>query len=278
MKKMSLYQTALKNRAIVRVSGSQAEAFLQNLLTQNVNASDTQNCQMAALLTPQGKLAYDFLIFTEDDCFLLDCAAAIAEDLVKRLNLYKLRADVDIRLSDMCSFAIWQEDGYPCPSALGFVTDPRHEGLGLRGVFEATPNLSLPEGKFEDWRHNRIRLGVAEGADEMPPASVFPLEFGLAEMAGVDFKKGCFIGQEVSSRTHRKGQLRKKLWPILFADEAPERGAAITDGQRQCGEIVSCSRTHALALIREDAALENLRCEGKLFTRLAGVFGEGDAT
>ena len=277
MKKMSLYQTTLKNRAIVRVSGSQREAFLQNLLTQNVNARDTQNCQMAALLTPQGKLAYDFLVFTEDDSFLLDCDAAIAEDLAKKLNMYKLRADVDISLSDMRSVAIWQEDGYPCPSALGFVTDPRHEGLGLRGVFDTAPTLSLPEGEFEDWRHNRIRLGVAEGADEMPPASIFPLEFGLAEMAGVDFKKGCFIGQEVTSRTHRKGQLRKKLWPISFADKAPERGAAITDGQRQCGEIMSCSKTHALALIREDAALENLLCDGKSFTRLPGVYGEGEA-
>ncbi len=276
MEKMSLYQTVLKNRAIVRIGGSEREAFLQNLLTQNINASQTQNCQMAALLTPQGKLAYDFLIFTEDDSFLLDCDGVIADELVKKLNLYRLRADVDIQRTDMCSVAIWQENGYPCPSALGFVTDPRHEGLGLRGVFDTPPDLSLPEGEFEDWRHNRIRLGVPEGADEMPPASVFPLEFGLAEMAGVDFKKGCFIGQEVTSRTHRKGQLRKKLWPISFADHAPQRGTAITNGARQCGELIASSKNYALALIREDVEANDLRCDGKLFTRLPGVFARGD--
>lgn len=273
---MSLYQTVLKNRAIVRIGGSEREAFLQNLLTQNINASQTQNCQMAALLTPQGKLAYDFLIFTEDDSFLLDCDGVIADELVKKLNLYRLRADVDIQRTDMCSVAIWQENGYPCPSALGFVTDPRHEGLGLRGVFDTPPDLSLPEGEFEDWRHNRIRLGVPEGADEMPPASVFPLEFGLAEMAGVDFKKGCFIGQEVTSRTHRKGQLRKKLWPISFADHAPQRGTAITNSTRQCGELIASSKNYALALIREDVEANDLRCDGKLFTRLPGVFARGD--
>ena len=269
---MSLYQTRLIDRAVLRIEGEDRQNFLQQLLTQNVDAATPNTCTMAALLTPQGKLAFDFLVFTEKDEFFIDCDRSLAENLLKKLSMYKLRAKVDIHATDLQVHVIWQEDGYPCPSCSGFVNDPRHEGLGLRGIFEAPPPLSLPEGRALDWHHNRIRHGVAQGPSELPPGSVCPLEFGLAEMSGVDFQKGCFVGQEVTSRTHRKGTLRKKLWPIHFAGEAPERGAIIENEKRQCGEIIAASGNHALALIREDVERESLRCESQSFTYLPGLF------
>jgi folate-binding protein YgfZ len=273
MERMSLYQTRLEDRTVLRIGGEDRQSFLQQLLTQNVDAATPDSCTMTALLTPQGKLAFDFLLFTQADGFFIDCDASVAADLLKKLAMYKLRARVEIEQTELQVHVIWQEDGYPCPSCHGFVTDPRHEGLGLRGVFEAPPSLSLPTASAADWQHNRIRHGVAQGPSELPPGSVFPLEYGLAEMSGVDFQKGCFVGQEVTSRTHRKGKLRKKLRPILFADLAPARGAIIENDQRQCGEIIAASGHHALALIREDVEPDMLVCETQSFTYLPGLFG-----
>ena len=109
----------------------------------------------------------------------------------------------------------------PCPSCSGFVNDPRHEGLGLRGIFEAPPPLSLPEGPALDWHHNRIRHGVAQGPSELPPGSVFPLEFGLAEMSGVDFQKGCFVGQEVDLANASKRHVAQKTLADPFRRRSP---------------------------------------------------------
>ena len=270
---MDLLLSEIENRAIVRIEGDERQAFLQNLLTQNLDVCTPNTCHMAALLTPQGKMAFDFLIYATHDAYLLDCDSAIVADLMKRLTLYKLRAKVDISLLDIGVWAIWQADGQPCPPQDGFYPDPRHAGLGLRGLFAQKPNVSVTDAASSDWQALRLRLGVPEGHEDMPNGKIFPLEFGLAQMGGVDFQKGCFVGQEVTSRTHRKGTLRKKLWPLQFQQQAPAEGSRIvTAKQRPCGEIVTASGSQAIALIREDALGEELLCEGAAFQRLDGLF------
>ena len=228
---------------------------------------------MSALLTPQGKLLHDFLIFAEDDAYLIDCAAEQAEALLKRLSLYKMRADIALTDTDLQLHALWQEDGFPCPPMAGFVEDPRHQGLGLRGVFDGRPEIALPQSKLGDWHSNRLALGVPEGPTHMPPASVFPLEFGLQHMQAVDFKKGCFIGQEVTSRTHRKGSLRKKL-RIIELNGSAQTGDDIMAGQRIVGHIVALdpNGSGGLGLVREDAIELTLTCGTAGMSLRGGLF------
>lgn len=269
---MSIYQTILNDRKIIAVNGTDRVGFLQNLITQNIDGPTDGTCMMAALLTPQGKLLYDFIIYVEADRFLLDVDAQIAEACVKKLTLYKLRADVSVTLTDMQVCALWQEDGFPCPPMSGFYEDPRHEGLGLRGYFETVPQPSLPEKPLAAWHENRLKLGIAQGPTEMPPGSVFPLEYGFAQINAIDFKKGCFVGQEVTSRTHRKGSLRKKLRPIALPPTSAEQGTAIMTAERVAGELVAQSGTVGLALIREDAIAEPLHLPEGEVTPAAGLF------
>lgn len=271
---MSIFYTRLSDRAVLRVSGADREDFLQNLITQDITKCPTNGCMMAALLTPQGKVLHDFLIFGEEDALLIDCDAGQADALLKKLSLYKLRANVNLERTDLAVHALWQEDGFACPPAAEFVEDPRHEGLGLRTVL-AQYQTTLPEKPLADWHANRIRLGIAQGPEDMPPGTVFPLEYGFGLMQAIDFQKGCFIGQEVTSRTHRKGSLRKKLHVIAW-DGAPPAKGEIMAGERIVGEVVSVHGEHGLALIREDALSltlnigdTELRVTGGLFEQTA---------
>lgn len=259
---MGIYHSHLTDRAVLRLTGADRVDFLQNLVTQNIARPQSGSCVMAALLTPQGKLLYDFFIYVEDDSFLLDCDTACAAALLKKLSLYKLRADVAIAETTLAIHAIWQEDGFPCPPQAGFYEDPRAEGLGLRGFFETAPDISLPSKPLDDWHVNRIKLGVPQGPDDMPPGTVFPLEYGLADRHAIDFQKGCFIGQEVTSRTHRKGALRKKLRAIHLTTPTGEHGDALIAGERVGGTLVARRARYGLALIREDAMDETLTLNG----------------
>jgi folate-binding protein YgfZ len=173
-----------------------------------------------------------------------------------------LRAAVTIAETDLTMHALWQADGLPCPPQAGFYEDPRAEGLGLRGFFETAPDTKLPVKPLDDWHMNRLKLGVPQGPLEMPPGTVFPLEYGMAERHAIDFQKGCFVGQEVTSRTHRKGRLRKKLHAITLAAADGQQGDALMAGDRIGGELVTRRAQCGLALIREDAVAEKLTLNG----------------
>lgn len=280
---MSIFHTRLNDRAVLRVTGADRIDFLQNLITQDVTKIGPDSCMMAALLTPQGKLLHDFLIYGEADGFLIDCAASQAAALMKKLSLYKLRADVQLHQTGLAVHALWQEDGFACPPAAGFFEDPRHEGLGLRGVFDSY-TAGLPDKPLAAWHANRIHLGIAEGPDDMPPGSVFPLEYGFGLMQAIDFQKGCFVGQEVTSRTHRKGSLRKKLHAIELDGplEGPLEGpldepmpapqADIMAGERIVGTLVAITGTQGLALIREDALALALSADKTALRVTGGLF------
>ena len=270
---MSIFYTHLSDRAVLRVSGTDREDFLQNLITQDVSKCPSDGCMMAALLTPQGKLLHDFLLFGEEHSFLIDCDADQGDALMKKLSLYKLRADVMIEKTELAVHALWQEDGFPCPPAASFVEDPRHEGLGLRAV-RADYHATLPEKPLADWHANRIRLGIAQGSEEMPPGTVFPLEYGFGVMQAIDFQKGCFVGQEVTSRTHRKGALRKKLHVVAWDGAAPAVKSDIAAGERVVGEMVAVEREQGLALIREDALALNLTSGETTLRVTGGLFAD----
>lgn len=278
---MGIYHTILQDRAAIAIGGADRVDFLQNLFTQNI-AENTEDmaCMMSALLTPQGKLAYDFLIFHRPDIIVLDCDMNIAEAFMKRLAMYKLRAAIEITRLDESPILIWSDEETPLPPTPDFCPDPRHKALGLRGWFATPPALDYPSASPDKWRIHRLRNGVPQGADEMPSGEVFPLEFGLEQMNGIDFSKGCFIGQEVSSRVHRKGQLRKTLWAAQFSGDKPSPHTPITTGvaddMRQCGQVVSVYEYEGcyggLVLIRNDAVDKPLQAGESVVHKLSGLF------
>ena len=268
---MTIYRARLENRAVVKVTGAEYEDFLQNLVTQDVTRARPQ---AAALLTPQGKVAHDFIIQPVNDGLLIDCAAESTEAFVKKLTLYKLRRDVEITLTDLPVQVVWSDTPDTQNIEIeNFFEDPRTARLGLRCLGASPADLSdFTSSTAENWAKFRLSLGVPEGPTEMPPGTVFPMEFGFERMGAIDFQKGCFIGQEVTSRVHRKGSLRKTLHPAVFETPMPPVGTPIMNGDSNVGEIVAGLDGHALVLVRSDALTASLHADGCSFKLRPGLF------
>ena len=253
---MSLKASILPERGVLRVGGPEARAFLQNLITNNVDLVDGTKAIYAGLLTPQGKFLFDFFIQADKsgDALLLDCDGARAGDLVKRLTFYKLRADVTIEdVSDKLKvMAIWGGDG--ASAITGALPDPRLPAMGARLVAHAPEAPGAETATPADYHAHRIALGVGDSARDFEPDRSFPLEVNFEEMNGVDFQKGCFIGQEVTSRTKRRGSVRKRLVPCDVMGAMPKTHAAITSIGREVGTVFSVDKANerVLALIRLD--------------------------
>ncbi len=184
--------TTLTDRAVVRLSGEDARGFLQGLVTTDVGGKLPV---WAGLLTPQGKCLFDFLVWSESEDLLLDCEAAAAEDLIKRLTVYRLRRPITIERDD--DLAVHWAKG----STQG-VPDPRLAELGRRWLGPA-------EGPGNGWLEHRLRLGVMEGRAEL--GDILWLECNAAELAGVSFSKGCFVGQENTARMNWRQKINRRL-------------------------------------------------------------------
>ncbi|MBX3508028.1 MAG: folate-binding protein YgfZ [Parvibaculum sp.] len=288
----------LSGRGIVRIGGPEARSFLQGLVTNNVEQADGTRFVYSALLTPQGKFLFDFFMAgdpADAEAVLLDCDGARAGELVKRLSMYKLRAKVEIedRSGDFAVIAFWNADGSPMTDGPG-LPDPRNPQMGRRAIFPAkgaeaaitaAKAAEVPE---EAWHRHRISLGIGEAAEDFEPDRTFPLEVNFAELNGIDFHKGCFVGQEVTSRTKRRGSVRKRLLPVHVEGDMPAPGTPVKGGVREVGTIHStdAESERALALLRLDligsAILEAGQAEirpeipGWLEVSLEGMEGESD--
>jgi folate-binding protein YgfZ len=237
----------LDSRALIAVGGGDWRSFLQGLLTQDVETIGPGELRFAALLTPQGRLLYDLFIVggdfgVEDGCWL-DCAAERRDALIQRLTMYRLRAKVTIAPDDRPVLAAW---GEPPPGA-GWIADPRLPSLGWRG-YGAEANADASEADYD--RH-RLAQGVPGPADWGEDAS-YPLEADFDLLNAIDFKKGCFIGQETTSRMKRRGSIKSRMLPIAFDGEAPTVGAEILAGTLRAGEVLSGVEGRAMALVRLD--------------------------
>jgi folate-binding protein YgfZ len=214
--------TTLTDRAVVRVSGEDARGFLQGLVTNDVNGPLPV---WAALLTPQGKCLVDFLVWEDGDDLLLDCEAAAADDLIKRLAIYRLRRP--IRIERDPSLAVhWSKDGNEG------VSDPRLPGLGNRW-------LGPPDESATGWLEHRLRLGVCEGRVEL--GEILWLECNAAELNGVSFTKGCFVGQENTARMNWRQKVNRRL--VVVEGEGGERSRV---GYADLGLSVVHARADAL--------------------------------
>ena len=194
--------TTLSDRAIVRVSGDDVRGFVQGLVTNDAMA---ELPVWAGLLTPQGKCLFDFLIWADGDDLLLDCEAEAADDLIKRLSIYRLRRKVEIGRDDSLSVH-W------APKCDEGVTDPRLPGLGKRW-------LGRPGAAAIGWLEHRLRLGVCEGRAEL--GDILWLECNAAELNGVSFTKGCYVGQENTARMNWRAKVNRRLVIVPTGDPGP---------------------------------------------------------
>lgn len=235
----------LESRALISVTGPDWRSFLQGLLTQDVDTMAEGQLRFGALLNAQGRLLYDLFVFEEANGALLDVLADKREALIVRLSMYRLRAKVEISTDERTVSALWGVD-----AADGFVADPRLPGLGLRGYGINAPAGAaiLDEAAYDA---HRLSLGVPGPAD-WGEEKTYPIEANFDLLHGIDFKKGCFIGQETTSRMKRRGQIRNRMLPLAFDGAAPAHGAEVLAGDLRGGEVLSGHDGRAMATVRLD--------------------------
>lgn len=270
--------TRLTDRGVIRISGADARDFLQNIVTNEMEAVTLEAAGYGALLTPQGKIISDFLVVAvpeeERGGFLLDVPLLQVPELMKRLKLYKLRAKV--ALDDLSEVAtiVASSGGFSLPDEAGLVyADPRLPKLGERAITDKADVESLGTVAADAYHARRIALGIPDGGKDFAYGDTFPHEALLDQLGGVSFRKGCYIGQEVVSRMQHRGTARTRIVPVIFTDGLiPEMGVEASAGGKALGRVGSCARGRGLAMLRLDrvadalAAGERLEAGGLTFT------------
>ena len=251
----------LDDRGVVRVGGEDATAFLQGLLTNDVGRLRAGETCYAALLTPQGKILFDMLCVRvpaeAGAAYLLDCASDQAADLARRLGFYKLRAKVAIADESAGHGVIACWGGEPGNAPGGIVyADPRDSRLGWRAILPRASAVAVGEANAGEYEALRVGAGVPKGGVDFAYGDAFPHDANLDLINGVDFDKGCYVGQEVVSRMRHRGTARKRVARVKLAAAAPAPGTPVLDGALAVGTLGSSSGREALALLRIDRAEE----------------------
>lgn len=246
----------LTDRAILALGGPEARAFLQGLVTNDLGQLSHGAPLYAALLSPQGKILVDFLLAEDEDgTILLDCPAPARDGLARKLKLYRLRAPVRIDPRDDLAVFAALPDSPPLTFA-----DPRHPGLPRRSIVAAArapAGLPGPAG----YHRLRLDLGIPEGSD-FGQEQVFAMDGGLAELHAISFTKGCYVGQELTSRMKHRGTDRKRILPLTAKESLPPPGTAISAGDTQIGQVLAVDEAtsdgaRGFALVRLDRLADN---------------------
>lgn len=243
----------LQSRALIAVGGADWRSFLQGLITQDVETLAPGEARFGALLTPQGRLLYDLFVVGRDDGAWLDVEAAHRDAILMRLTMYRLRAKVDLALDDTPVSILFAEEGVPARPDGAWVADPRLPQLGFRGYGAVPPPGAVTVSEAER-EAQKLRLGVPGPAD-WGSDKTYPIEADFDLLNGIDFKKGCFVGQETTSRMKRRGTIKSRMLPIVFDGPAPGFGTEILAGDLRAGEVLSGADGRAMALLRLDRAL-----------------------
>ena len=274
----ALFYTPLSYRSLIKVGGEDRQTFLQGLVSADIPRADGGKALYGAFLTPQGKFLHELFIAEHDDALWLETDSARRADFAKKLSMYKLRAKVTVAIDDSLSaYALWGEG---VAEALGLAADaggfggglafkdPRLADAGFRAWLpneEALLTAGFAKADFAVWDEARIRKGLPDGSRDLEPEKSLLLENGFDELYGVDFKKGCYMGQELTARTKYRALIKKRLLPVEITGPAPEPGTPITLGEEEAGEMRSSCGSVGLAVIR----LEQLN--------KGGVFKAGSA-
>lgn len=255
----------LPNRSVVTVNGTDARAFLQGLVTNDMDLIDTQPALHAGLLSPQGKILFDFFIAATPEGYCLEVARAKAAELAERLKMYKLRSKVEIAdaSADYTVAAIW--GGAYAPRGEGkppvWFADPRLPDMGYRELATLRSDWALggdtsDSATQDDYHAHRIALGVPEGGRDYAFGDAFPHEAMFDQLNGVSFTKGCYVGQEVVSRMHNRGTARRRIVPVVAKAALPDSGTPITAAGVEIGTLGSTAGERGLAEVRIDRAAE----------------------
>ncbi|WP_342733248.1 folate-binding protein [Bradyrhizobium sp. B117] len=256
----------LPDRGVVKVAGEDARNFLNGLITTDVDRLKPGLGRFGALLTPQGKIIVDFLI-TEVPAghgggFLIDCPKPLAEGLATKLKFYKLRAKVTVENLDLGVLAAW--GGQPAAQPDLAFADPRNAELGIRILIPEDLKQKLSDligaelVDAADYEAHRIALGVPRGGLDFMYSDAFPHETNMDRLAGVDFDKGCYVGQEVVSRMQHRGTARTRSVKVLLDNLSPEVGVSVMAGDKQVGTMGSSAQGKGIALVRIDRVADAL--------------------
>ena len=234
------------NRTVLKISGSDAHKFLQDLVTNDVDGAKN-GLVYAALLSPQGKYLFDFFLLERGGAYLLDVSSDTAQPLAQRLTMYKLRADVQIEDSGL----VVNRGVGEAPA--GSFNDPRHPDMGWRTYETDQGGDDAP-----DWTALRVAAGVPATGVELRNNDSYILECGFEALNGVDFRKGCYVGQEVTARMKHKTELRKGLRKVVVDGEVPV-GTEITSNGKPAGTLYSQSEGQGIAYLRLDRVSEDMQ-------------------
>lgn len=253
---MSAHIAELGRRGVVAVSGDDATKFLNDLMTSDMPQGDGV-ASFGGLLTPQGKLLFDFLAFRDRGRYLFDLPKPLVADFVKRLTFYRLRAKVEIAdlSDDHIAVAAWGGDAPPILDG-PVAADPRLVALGYRAIVPAGADMAPDHDEVREAAYDahRIALGIPEGGLDFAFGDAYPHDAGMDQLSGVGFAKGCFIGQEVVSRMQHRGTARRRFVVVSGAAPLPAAGSDIVAGGRSLGTMGSSAGGAGLALVRLDRA------------------------
>jgi folate-binding protein YgfZ len=273
----------LPQRGLIAVGGADRRSFLQGLISNDIEKASPSRVIHAALLTAQGKYLHDFFIAESGETLLIDGEAARLADLQRRLGIYRLRAKVTLAPADpalgvfaafgegaLAALALPEEAGATAPFAGGIAfVDPRLPALGSRLIVgreegaAALRQTGFAESDFAAYDRLRLAAGVPDGSRDLVLEKSILLESGFDELNGVDWQKGCYVGQELTARTKYRGLVKKRLVPVRVEGELPAPGTAVRRGGEEVGEIRSGCDGMALALLRLEAmAAGDLEAEG----------------
>ncbi len=259
----------LKDRAILYVNGQDARDFLQNLISNDINkVTDSSSC-FASLLTPQGKFLYEFIVVKHKSGFFIDCEKSQSEEILRQLNLYKIRSNVEIlNLSNEFVVASFGYEKYlsidNTKDILGFtmryredpiVLDPRNKNLGARLIINleklylSLKKLELKDDKIEDYYKQSHKLGIVPKNLNKLKNKLFGIECNFEELNGIDFKKGCYVGQENTARIKLKNKLSKRLLPVEIIDGKLDEDETVYCNQIEIGKIL-INEEYPFALIK----------------------------
>ncbi len=266
----------LEHRGVLRIGGAERRDFLQGIVSNDVMRVAPDRALWTAFLTPQGKFLHEFFLTEEDDAFLADCEAERAADLARRLKLYKLRAQVTVEAAEdlavaaligpdaLTKLALPAEPGRARPfgGGLAFV-DPRLPALGARAILpkagaqQSLSDAGFTPGSLADYDALRLAAGVPDGSRDLEVEKSTLLESGFDELHGIDWDKGCYMGQELTARMRYRGLTKKRLVPLEIDGPAPEPGTPITRNGKEAGTLRSAvardGKSVGLALLRLDA-------------------------
>jgi folate-binding protein YgfZ len=249
---MSLCHSLLPNRGVLFIEGEDRLEFLQGLISNDINKVTESEAIYSAFLTPQGKFICDFFIIASGDGLLVDIETDALAAFKKKLTMFKLRAKVTIKdvSEDYDIFAVFNGE----TTQEGVFADPRLNEAGYRAILtKGTLIDGAEEVPFEEYDLHRIKLGLPDGSRDITPEKSILLENGFDELNGVDWDKGCYMGQELTARTKYRALIKKRLFPVEVEGALPEAGTEILNGDKKVGEIHSATGNMAFATIKLDA-------------------------